>query len=389
MNKEWLEIIKGIKNIHDSKEFLPLHEPIFDEKEVEYVTDCIQTGWVSSVGKYVEDFEKLLAEYTGVKRAVAVVNGTAALQIALKIANVKKNDEIFVPSLTFIATANAISYLQAVPHFVDVSKETLGLDPNKLENHIRETCRTHNNCLINKKTGRVVRAVVAMHTFGHSVDLDKLLDICNRYNLVLIEDAAESLGSYYKGQHTGSFGLVSALSFNGNKIITTGGGGAILTNNEELADYAKHITTTAKIPHQWEYDHDEIGYNYRMPNINAAIGCAQIEKLDEFLISKRDLVKQYQKIFSSIDGVTLFTEPNFGKSNYWLQAIIIDIDKHDHGTILNLLNKEGIMARPIWRPLHELEPYKNCPKSDLEVTNYLKKAVINIPSTPLKGRVNR
>lgn len=384
MSEQWSDIACEIKEIYGNKDFVPLHEPTFNKKEIEYVTDCIQTGWVSSVGKYVDQFEQQLAEYTGVKRAVAVVNGTAALHIALKIAGVQANDEVFIPALTFVATANAVSYLNAIPHFVDVSEETLGLDPIKLEEHIEEIGEMKNGQLINKQTGRIIRAVVPMHTFGHSVDLDPLIEVCDRYNIVLVEDAAESLGSYYKGEHTGGFGLVGALSFNGNKIMTTGGGGAILTNDEKLADYAKHITTTAKIPQRWEYRHDEIGYNYRMPNINAALGCAQLEKMDEFLESKKSLTNQYQKLFEKVEGVQLFTEPSFGTSNYWLQTILID-EKLDRDVILNVLNKEGAMARPIWTPLNELTPYLTCPKADLSVTNQLNKRVINIPSTPLKG----
>ncbi|WP_018394638.1 LegC family aminotransferase [Bacillus sp. 37MA] len=384
MSEQWSDIACEIKEIYGNKDFVPLHEPTFNKKEIEYVTDCIQTGWVSSVGKYVDQFEQQLAEYTGVKRAVAVVNGTAALHIALKIAGVQANDEVFIPALTFVATANAVSYLNAIPHFVDVSEETLGLDPIKLEEHIEEIGEMKNGHLINTQTGRIIRAVVPMHSFGHPVDLDPLIEVCNRYNLVLVEDAAESLGSYYKGRHTGGFGLVGALSFNGNKIMTTGGGGAILTNDEKLADYAKHITTTAKIPHRWEYRHDGIGYNYRMPNINAAIGCAQLEKMNEFLVSKRNLTKQYQKLFEKVEGVQLFTEPSFGTSNYWLQTILID-EKLDRNVALDVLNKEGTMARPIWTPLNELAPYSTCPKADLSVTNQLNKRVINIPSTPLKG----
>ncbi|MFJ8257656.1 LegC family aminotransferase [Peribacillus asahii] len=387
MSKQWQEIARSIKGIYGNKDFVPLHEPTFNEKEIEYVTDCIRTGWVSSVGKYVDEFEKRLAEYTGVKRAVAVVSGTAALHISLKIAGVQASDEVFMPALTFIATANAVSYLQAIPHFVDVSEQTLGLDPVKLEAHIQEVGEMKHGQLVNKQTGRVIRAVVPMHTFGHPVDLNALIGVCERYNLILVEDAAESLGSYYKGKHTGGFGLVGALSFNGNKIMTTGGGGAILTNDEKLADYAKHITTTAKVPHRWEYRHDEIAFNYRMPNINAALGYAQIEKMDDFLASKRNLTKSYQELFEKIDGVDLFIEPSFGTSNYWLQTIILDSKKYDRDVVLDVLNKEGAMARPIWTPMHELSPYMECPKSDLFVTNQLNKRVINIPSTPKKGYV--
>ncbi|MFD2411812.1 LegC family aminotransferase [Paenibacillus rhizoplanae] len=388
MSSQWQHIARNIKSLYDNKDFVPLHEPTFGGKELEYVTDCIQTGWVSSVGKYVNEFELTLADYTGVKRAVAIVNGTAALHIALKIAGVQANDEVFMPSLTFIATANAVSYLQAVPHFVDVSEHTLGLDPYKLEEYIQAIGVIDNGQLVNKHTGRIIRAVVPMHTFGHSVDLDPLIDICQRYHLVLVEDAAESLGSYYKGKHTGGFGLVGALSFNGNKIITTGGGGAILTNNEKLADYAKHITTTAKNPHRWDFTHDEVGYNYRMPNINAALGCAQLEQIDEFQKSKRLLTKRYEKLFDGVENVQLFTEPSFGKSNYWLQTLLINEEHYNRNFVLEVLNSEGVMARPIWTPLDELQPYFHCPKADLPVTRLLKKRIINIPSTPLRGETN-
>lgn len=385
MMKQWLDIADEIKQIYSGKEFVPLHEPTLGEKESEYVTDCIKSGWVSSVGKYVDQFEKQLAEYVGVKRAVAVVNGTAALHIALKMAGVQPGDEVFMPSLTFVATANAASYLQAVPHFVDVSKETLGLDPYKLEEHILKIGELKNGELINRNTGRIIRAVVPMHTFGHPVDIDQLLIVCERYHLALVEDAAESLGSLYKGKHAGSFGVAGAVSFNGNKIITTGGGGAILTNDEELANYAKHITTTAKLPHRWEYNHDELGYNYRMPNLNAALGCAQLEKIEYFVLSKRALVNKYKLIFENFDGVSVFEEGTQVKSNYWLQTLVIDRKKHTLEKVLEVLNASGIMARPVWTPMHKLSIFENSPQSNLEVTNYLAESLINIPSTPLKG----
>ncbi|MDV6376985.1 LegC family aminotransferase [Sporosarcina sp. GW1-11] len=384
MNEQWVSFANEIKKMY-GKYFVPLHEPTFNDTEIEYVTDCVKSGWVSSVGKYVDRFERELAEFTGVKRAVAVVNGTAALQIAMKIAGVKPNDEVFMPALTFIATANAASYLQAIPHFVDVSEETLGLDPMKLEEYIKEIGVMKNGNLVNKKTDRIIRAVVPMHTFGHPVDLDPLVELCLRYNLALVEDAAESLGSYYKGKHTGGFGVAAALSFNGNKIMTTGGGGAILTNDERLADYAKHITTTAKVPHQWEYVHDEIGYNYRMPNLNAALGCAQLTKIEGFLASKRALAIRYEKLVEQIDGTRLFMEPTFATSNYWLQTVILDSEVHRRDDVLALLNDAGAMARPIWTPLNELSEYKICPKDELTVTEKLKETIINIPSNPLKG----
>lgn len=381
----WIEIAEKIKALHPEKEFLPLHEPTFRGNEVKYVTDCINTGWVSSVGKYVDEFEKRLAEFTGVKRAIAVVNGTAALHIALKVAGVQPNDEVLIPSLTFVATGNAVTYCGAIPHFVDVSRTTLGLDPFKLEDYLNDITEFKNNQCVNKNTGRIIRAVVPMHTFGHPVDLDPLLDMCERYNIVVVEDAAESLGSYYKGIHTGNFGKVSAMSFNGNKIITTGGGGAILTNDEKLADYAKHLTTTAKIPHRWKYEHDEIGYNYRMPNINAALGCAQMEKLGDLIKSKRELVLKYKQITQNIDGVDLFSEPRFAKSNYWLQTLIIDNNRHNLDFVLQILNDHGVMARPMWNPLHQLTPFKNFPRTDLAETIKSQQQVMNIPSSPYLG----
>lgn len=382
MNDEWLEFAKEVKKMY-GKDFVSLHEPTFDNTEIRNVTDCIETGWVSSVGKYVDQFERDLAEYTGVKRAVAVVNGTAALQIALKIAGVQTNDEVFMPALTFIATANAATYLGAIPHFVDVSKETLGLDPIKLDEHIQTIGVMKDNQLVNKSTGRIIRAVVPMHTFGHPVDLDPLLDVCQKYNLILVEDAAESLGSYYKGKHTGGFGRTAALSFNGNKIITTGGGGAILTNDEALADYAKHITTTAKVPHSWEFNHDEIGYNYRMPNINAALGCAQLQKLDGFIASKRTLTQKYENMLMNNKDAKLYVERQNTESNYWLQTLQLKSGVN-RDTVVQKLNNAGVMARPIWIPLNTLDIFQMCPSGDLSVTYKLQNEIINIPSSPIK-----
>ncbi|MBM7700746.1 perosamine synthetase [Kurthia huakuii] len=364
-----------------NQDFVPLHEPTFNEKELEYVTDCVKTGWVSSVGAYVTRFEEDLAKMVGVKRAVAVVNGTAALHIALKVVGVQPNEEVLMPALTFIATANAISYAGAVPHFVDVSESTLGLDPLKLDSYLAKIAVKQNGVLINKETGRVIRAVVPMHTFGHPVELDELITVCEKYNLTLVEDAAESLGSYYKGKHTGSFGKVNAMSFNGNKIATTGGGGAILTDDEALADYAKHLTTTAKVPHKWEYVHDEIGYNYRMPNINAALGCAQLEKVNEFVESKRQLTTFYKKLVQELPGVHLFEEPRDTKSNYWLQTLLLDASI-ERDEVLAYLNDNGVMSRPIWQPMHYLEMYKDCPRGDLAVVENLNKRIVNVPSTP-------
>jgi perosamine synthetase len=385
MSDVLLELAKKIKNMCPEKDFIPLHEPIFKGNEKKYVADCIETGWVSSVGKYVDKFERLLAEFTGVKRAVAVVNGTAALHIALKIVGVQPNDEVLIPSLTFVATGNAVVYCGAVPHFVDVSKTTLGIDPFKLEDYLKDIAVVKNNVCVNKQTGKIIRAVVPMHTFGHPVDLDPLLDICERWNLIMVEDAAESLGSYYKGIHTGNFGKVSAMSFNGNKIVTTGGGGAILTNDEKLADYAKHLTTTAKLPHRWKYEHDKIGYNYRMPNINAALGCAQLEHLEDFIEKKRQLVNKYEQLIERYDGIKLFKEPEFAKSNYWLQTLIFDEKMYNINQVLETLNNHNVMSRPAWKPLHLLNPFQNYPKSDLSVTEQLQYQIVNVPSSPYLG----
>lgn len=381
MNKQWMQFADSVKQMY-GKDFVPLHEPTFNEKELEYVTDCVKTGWVSSVGAYVDRFEKDLAKFVGVKRAVAVVNGTAALQIALKVAGVEAGDEVLMPSLTFIATANAVSYCQAIPHFVDVHEETLGIDPFKLEAYLIEITEIRNGALYNKKTSRRIKALVPMHTFGHAVHIAELVELANKYNLILVEDAAESLGTYYKGKHTGSFGKISAMSFNGNKIITTGGGGAILTDDEELANYAKHLTTTAKVPHKWEYVHDGIGFNYRMPNINAALGCAQLEKMEQFLEKKKQLTARYEQLIMGLGRVCLFKQPKYSDSNYWLQTLILD-EELERDNVLAFLNENGVMSRPIWQPMHELEIYEGCSMMNLEVTDALKKRIVNIPSTPL------
>lgn len=382
MNKQWMQFAERIKNLY-GKDFVPLHEPTFNDKEIEYVTDCIKTGWVSSVGAYVTKFEENLAEFVGVKRAVAVVNGTAALQIALKVAGVDTENEVLLPSLTFIATANAISYCGAVPHFIDVHEETLGVDPFTLDEYLSEMAELRDGALFNKYTNRRIKALVPMHTFGHAVHMSELVAIAEKYQLELVEDAAESLGTYYKGKHTGSFGKINAMSFNGNKIITTGGGGAILTNDEALANHAKHITTTAKVPHQWEFMHDEIGYNYRMPNLNAALGCAQLEKVQLFIQQKKELATKYEQLVGELENVRLFTQPSFSNSNYWLQTLILG-ETLNRDEVLTFLNENGVMSRPIWQPIHELEMYKDCPKMDLKTTNMLKKRIVNIPSTPIE-----
>jgi perosamine synthetase len=364
------------------RDFLPLHEPRFCGNEWTYVKECLDTGWVSSVGAYVDRLEADLAACTGVRRAIAVVNGTAALHVCLILAGVERGDEVLMPALTFIATANAVSYCGAVPHFVDAEERTLGLDPVRLDEHLAEIAELRDDGCYNRGTGRRIKAVVPMHTFGHPVDLDALAAVCSRYRIELIEDAAESLGSLYKGRHTGNWGRVSALSFNGNKIITTGGGGAILTNDEELAARAKHLTTTAKVPHRWEFNHDQVGYNYRLPNLNAALGCAQLEQLPEFLASKRSLAGRYRKAFQGVAGVSFICEPEFASSNYWLNALLLDEDRAgERDRLLALTNDSGIMTRPAWTLMHKLPMFADCPRMELPVARSLERRLVNIPSS--------
>jgi perosamine synthetase len=331
----------------------------------------------------------MLADYTGVKQAVAVVNGTAALHICLKLVGVEHGDEVLIPSLTFIATANAVAYCGAVPHFIDCQERTLGVDPEALGRYLESIAELGSRGCINRLTGRRIKAVVPMHTFGHPVDLDPLTEICSRFQLELVEDAAESLGSYYKGEHTGTRGKVSALSFNGNKVVTTGGGGAILTNDEELGQLAKHLTTTAKVPHRWEFNHDMIGYNYRLPNLNAALGCAQLEQLPDLLKYKRALAQHYQEVFAGVAGVRFFTEPDFARSNYWLNVVLLDEEyKAERDAVLSATNDVGIMTRPVWTLMHRLPMFGECPRMELTVAESLEKRILNIPSSAFLGEVH-
>jgi perosamine synthetase len=361
---------------------IALHEPLFKGNEWDYVKKCLDSGWVSSAGKHVDYFEKQLAEYTGIKHVIAVVNGSVALHICMQLAGVTIGDEVLVPALTFIATANAVCHIGAVPHFVDNEERTLGLDPVKLGDYLQEISELRTEGCFNKKSGRRIKAVVPMHTFGHPVDIDPLLEVCQRYNLMLVEDAAESLGSLYKGYHTGNWGRLSILSFNGNKIITTGGGGAILTNDSSLADLAKHLTKQAKLPHPWSFNHDMVGYNYRMPNINAALGCAQLEKLPEFIEKKRALAVRYQKAFADMEGIKAFHEADFARSNYWLNVLLLDEEYSEaRDAILELTNNHGIMTRPAWTLMNKLPMYQDCPRMDLSVAESLERRIINIPSS--------
>jgi aminotransferase in exopolysaccharide biosynthesis len=360
-----------------------LHEPNFDGNESLYLQQCIDSTYVSSVGKFVDQFEAELASYTGAKYAVSLASGTAALHIALKLAGVQASNEVLLPALTFVATANAISYCGAIPHFVDSEERTLGIDGFKLREYLLGNTSQASGKCINKNTGRIISAVVPMHTFGHPSDLENLLSVAKDFNIALVEDAAESLGSLYNGQHTGTFGLLSTMSFNGNKTITTGGGGAILTNSFDLARHAKHLTTTAKVPHTWEFRHDEIGYKYRMPNLNAALGCAQLERLPSKLEAKRDLFDRYRSAFADVAGVQLFAEPDYCQSNYWLQTVLLDENQSENrDLVLEFTNAAGIMTRPVWVLLNELRPFNDSPCSDLTTAQSLSRRIINIPSSP-------
>lgn len=381
MNTE--SIIERIHSVIGVREnFTPLHIPIFDNREVDLLRECVESNMVSSVGAFCDRFEAALAEFTGAKRAVLCVNGTSALHLALRVAGVEPNDEVIIPSMSFVATANAVRYAGAVPHFVDCEREHFGMDPVKLREHLSFIGESRDGLLYNRETGRVIRCVVPMHAFGHPVLLKELASVVNDYSLKLVEDAAESLGSFYEGKHTGTFGDCGILSFNGNKVMTTGGGGAILFNDEGMADHAKYLSTTAKRPHKWEFYHDEMGYNYRMPALNAAMGCAQMEKLPKMLEQKRALARRYEQAFEGLDGLHFLTEPSNCQSNYWLNAIVLDepnLEQRD--AILEATNSQNIMTRPVWTPLHLLPMYADCPRMDLSVTEEVAQRIINIPST--------
>ncbi len=360
---------------------VPLHAPVFRGKEAEFLMECLDSTFVSSVGPFVDRFERMLAKTTGAAHVVAVVNGTAALHVALRLAGVGAGDEVIVPALSFIATANAVAYCGAVPHFVDSEERTLGLDPGKLAEHLEQTAEMEDGTLRNRHTGRPIRAVVPVHVFGHPARMEEIRHVAEAFGLALVEDAAEALGSTRGGRHAGTFAPLGCLSFNGNKIITTGGGGAILTDDADLARHARHLTTTAKLDHPWEYRHDEIGYNYRMPNINAALGCAQLAELPGMLVSKRALHRAYVEAFRDIDEVTVVEEPEDCRSNYWLQALLLDgaySDERD--ALLEALNAAGYMSRSVWGLLSDQAPYRACPRMDLSTAHSLARRIVNIPS---------
>ena len=373
------EVIDFIQDLYPENKSIPLHEPRFSGNEKKYLNECIDSTFVSSVGKFVDEFEAKIAQYIGVKYAIATSNGTSALHISLLLANVERDDEVITQSLTFVATCNVISYCGAQPIFIDVDKDTMGLSPLSLKEFLKSNTEVKNNQCINKKTGRVIKACVPMHTFGHSCRIDKIKDICDQYHIVLIEDAAESLGSLYKNKHTGTFGQMGTMSFNGNKIITAGGGGCIVTNDEILAKKAKHLTTTAKVPHKWEYIHDMISYNYRMPNLNAALLVAQLESLDSFLLKKHELATKYEEFFNDTN-YRFVKEPKDGKSNYWLNSIILN-NRQQRDAFLNETNLQGVMTRPIWTLMNKLPMFESAQCGDLTSSNWLEERVVNIPSS--------
>ena len=374
------DIIQFIRaTFNEPEAFIPLHAPCFAGNEKNFLCECVDSTYVSSVGNFVDRFEEMVAEYTGAEKAVVCVNGTNALHLALMLAGVKYNDEVITQPLTFIAAANAISYCGAYPVFIDVDKDTMGLSPAKMKKWLLEHAEIKNNACFNKSTQRYIKACVPMHTFGHPVHLDELIEICEDYHIELVEDAAESFGSFYKGKHTGTFGKIGVLSFNGNKIVTTGGGGMLLFNDEKLAAHAKHLSTQAKIPHRWEFNHDYIGYNYRMPNINAALGCAQMEKISEFVASKRDLAKKYEDFFRN-KMIDFFVEPKNCSSNYWLNAIMLK-NREERNNFLAFTNDNGVMTRPIWQLMNRLSMFKSCQYGDLSNAEWFEERVVNLPSS--------
>ena len=377
--ENYSEIIHHIKSLHPKTDFVPLHAPVFRGNEKEYLIDTINTTFVSSVGAYVDHFEVMMTEITKTQKAIAVVNGTAGIQVALQLVGVKNNDEVLTQALTFVATANAIAYNNAHPVFIDVDLDTMGLSPKALQTFLEQYGELRENGCFNKKTGRKIAACLPMHTFGFPVHLNEIITVCNQWKIPVIEDAAESLGSEYHNKPTGSFGDVAVFSFNGNKIVTAGGGGAIVTNNVALGDKAKHLTTTAKTTHPYEYFHDEIGFNYRMPNLNAALACAQLEQLNDFLYDKRNLAQQYAAFFEN-KGIKFRTETPNTKANYWLMCVELE-NKKDRESFLKQTNDAKVMTRPIWQLMFRLPMYQDCQKDEQLNAVFLENRIVNIPSS--------
>ena len=385
--QEFSGIVHFIRSLYNEPiDFIPLHAPVFNGNEKNYLIDCIDTTFVSYVGKYVTQFEEKVAEYLGVKYAIAMVNGTTALQVSLQLAGIQHNNEVLTQALTFVATANAIIHSGGLPVFIDSELDNLGMDPDKLESFLKQNTKNKNDGrLYNKITGNRVAACVPVHIFGHPSRIEEIAEICNHWNIPVVEDAAESIGSTKSDKHMGTFGIMGILSFNGNKTITTGGGGMIVTNEPELANRAKHLITTAKIPHPWEFNHDETGYNFRLTNVNAAIGCAQMEQIDQYIVNKRELAEIYANYFREI-GISFFTEPQNCRSNYWLNAIILK-DRSQRNKFLEYTNNNNVMTRPAWTLLNKLPMYKNCLTTSLENAQWLEDRIVNIPSGVRFGKL--
>lgn len=379
MESSYKKITDFIHDLYGAPE-VPLHAPCFIGNEKKYLAECVDTTFVSSVGQFVDRFEEKMAQYTGAARAVTCVNGTNALHLALLLVGVARGDEVLTQALTFIATCNAIRYIDAHPVFLDVDQSTMGLSPDAMREWLSRNAEIKDSQCFNKNTQRRIKACVPMHTFGHPARIDEIAAVCEEYHIELVEDAAESLGSLYKGQHTGLFGRVGVISFNGNKTITTGGGGMLLLNNEELGAQAKHLTTQAKVPHRWEFIHDRVGYNYRMPNINAALGCAQLEHLEEFVLNKRETAEKYHAFFATIDDMDYFVEPENCRSNYWLNTILLK-DRQAQQDFLQYTNAHGVMTRPAWQLMNRLEMFKGCETDGLKHTQWLEERIVNIPSS--------
>ncbi|WP_347174855.1 LegC family aminotransferase [Polaribacter uvawellassae] len=372
------EVVSFIRNKFNTEDFIPLHAPTFGGNEKKYLEECIDSTFVSSVGAYVDLFEDIINKITKTKKSTAVVNGTAALQVALRLVGVEKDDEVITQALTFVATANAIAYNNAHPVFLDVDIDTMGLSPKAVKNFLEECGEVRENGCFNKKTGRKIAACMPMHTFGFPVHLNELIKVCKDWRIPIVEDAAESLGSEYRGEPTGGFGEVGAFSFNGNKIVTSGGGGVIVTKNIELGTKAKFLTTTAKKPHSYEYVHEELGYNFRMPNLNAALACAQLEQLSSFLSNKRSLAKDYESFFKA-KGINFRTETEGTKANYWLMCIELN-DIKEREQFLKSTNDSGVMTRPIWKLMYRLPMYKDCQRDSQKNAIYLEERIVNLPS---------
>ncbi len=373
------QVINFIQDKFGTDQFIPLHAPVFNGKEKEYVLDTLDSTFVSSVGAYVDKAEQLMAEISETQKTVAVVNGTSGLQIAMQLAGVQQGDEVITQALTFVATANAINYTGAQPVFLDVDYDTMGLSPTAVKNFLEEFGEKRENGTYNKKTGKRIAACVPMHTFGFPVHLDPLLSICKHWNIPVVEDAAESLGSYYHGKHTGSFGLLGVFSFNGNKIVTCGGGGMIVTQNDELGKLGKHLTTTAKVPHPYEYVHDHVGYNFRMPNLNAALVCAQLEQLNNFLANKRELANEYATFFQG-EKIKFRTELENTRVNYWLMCVELE-NLEERNAFLKATNDAKTMTRPIWQLMYRLPMYQHCYRDSQRNAEFLEERIVNIPSS--------